>query len=284
MKMVIQRINCKKRCIHKFIWNLLFSIMIIVFDMRMSSKNNIATLALSYDTTVGQGIIELIPFLDEIEPDQIGQHNLSHPIEVSSTKAQSFDNSHENNSPQNKNQVSSNIDIKKVIDDQPATPNYKNTSNNEISQNVSDIRIQKKPINMKNRTPLHVKNKVLGFKEKEVVKEKSYKRTAIYKFENNITNDSNDSVAMNNSTTNSTQRFTKRLQMYRQKRFQMTRKFFYLQQQKRKLHYELSKPKNLSITCPEIGNHTFTNDPPFDVLGVPKCGDKVKPEIRYDNF
>ena len=64
----------------------------------------------------------------------------------------------------------------------------------------------------------------------------------------------------------------------------MTQKFFYLQQQKRKLHYELSKPKNLSITCPEIGNHTFTNDPPFDVLGVPKCGDKVKPEIRYDNY
>ena len=36
------------------------------------------------------------------------------------------------------------------------------------------------------------------------------------------------------------------------------------------------KPKN--ITCPEL-NVTFTNEPPFDILGIPGCGDKVQPEL-----
>lgn len=40
-------------------------------------------------------------------------------------------------------------------------------------------------------------------------------------------------------------------------------------------HYR-SRPKN--ITCPEL-NVTFTNDPPFDVLGVPECGDSVQPKL-----
>ena len=44
--------------------------------------------------------------------------------------------------------------------------------------------------------------------------------------------------------------------------------------------YELSKTKNLTITCPEIDNTTFTNASPFNVLGVPECGDKVKPKFR----
>lgn len=38
--------------------------------------------------------------------------------------------------------------------------------------------------------------------------------------------------------------------------------------------------KNLTITCPELGNYTFTNRPPFDVLGIPECEDKVQPQMR----
>ena len=37
--------------------------------------------------------------------------------------------------------------------------------------------------------------------------------------------------------------------------------------------------KRRNVTCAELGNATFTNAPPFDVLGVPECGDAVQPEL-----
>ena len=142
-----------------------------------------------------------------------------------------------------------------------------------IFQNKSVINEQKGLSNIDNKTSLHVENVVNRYKEKEVIKRKTYKRTEIYSIKNNITRKRNDTVAINNSTNNPTQLLQNRLQLYR--------KFFIQQRQKRKLHDELSKPKNLTITCPEIGNYTFTNDPPFNVLGIPQCGDKVKPQFRY---
>ncbi len=30
------------------------------------------------------------------------------------------------------------------------------------------------------------------------------------------------------------------------------------------------------ITLSELHNYTFTNDPPFDVLGIPECGQQVQ--------
>ena len=35
-----------------------------------------------------------------------------------------------------------------------------------------------------------------------------------------------------------------------------------------------------NITCPELQNHTFTNEKPFDVLGLPKCGDIINIEMK----
>ena len=40
-----------------------------------------------------------------------------------------------------------------------------------------------------------------------------------------------------------------------------------------------SKTKAVNITCPELNNITFNNNPPFDHLGIPQCGDKVLPEM-----
>ena len=37
--------------------------------------------------------------------------------------------------------------------------------------------------------------------------------------------------------------------------------------------------KRLSVTCAELSNVTFTNAPPFNVLGVPECGDAVRPQL-----
>ena len=40
-----------------------------------------------------------------------------------------------------------------------------------------------------------------------------------------------------------------------------------------------SKTKQINITCPELDNITFTNNAPFDHLGVPQCNSKVLPEM-----
>ena len=37
--------------------------------------------------------------------------------------------------------------------------------------------------------------------------------------------------------------------------------------------------RRVNVTCAELSNATFTNAPPFDVLGVPECGDAVQPEL-----
>ena len=37
--------------------------------------------------------------------------------------------------------------------------------------------------------------------------------------------------------------------------------------------------RRVNVTCAELSNATFTNAPPFDVLGVPECGDAVRPEL-----
>ena len=40
---------------------------------------------------------------------------------------------------------------------------------------------------------------------------------------------------------------------------------------------QVTKKKNLTLTCPELNNVTFTNAPPFDVLGIPDgCGSTVQ--------
>lgn len=42
----------------------------------------------------------------------------------------------------------------------------------------------------------------------------------------------------------------------------------------------ISKSKVVNITCPELNNVTFTNQPPFDILGIPQCWNKIEPELR----
>lgn len=42
----------------------------------------------------------------------------------------------------------------------------------------------------------------------------------------------------------------------------------------------ISKSKIVNITCPELNNVTFTNEPPFDIIGIPQCWNKVEPELR----
>ncbi len=37
---------------------------------------------------------------------------------------------------------------------------------------------------------------------------------------------------------------------------------------------------NLKIQLSELHNYTFTNDPPFDVLGIPECGQQVENQIK----
>ena len=41
-----------------------------------------------------------------------------------------------------------------------------------------------------------------------------------------------------------------------------------------------NKSKFLNVTCPELNNFTFTNEAPFDILGLPQCGNKIEPELR----
>ena len=45
------------------------------------------------------------------------------------------------------------------------------------------------------------------------------------------------------------------------------------------LHVPADASKRLSVTCAELSNVTFTNAPPFNVLGVPECGDAVRPQL-----
>lgn len=40
-----------------------------------------------------------------------------------------------------------------------------------------------------------------------------------------------------------------------------------------------SRLKIVNVTCPELNNVTFTNEPPFDVLGLPQCGNKIEPQL-----
>ena len=40
-----------------------------------------------------------------------------------------------------------------------------------------------------------------------------------------------------------------------------------------------SRLKVVNVTCPELNNVTFTNEPPFDVLGLPQCGNKIEPQL-----
>ena len=67
---------------------------------------------------------------------------------------------------------------------------------------------------------------------------------------------------------------------HRRKRLKFHKKLFRQERHNRKL-YQLSKTKNLTITCPDLNNVTFTNSPPFNILGIPQCTDAVKPKFRY---
>ena len=40
-----------------------------------------------------------------------------------------------------------------------------------------------------------------------------------------------------------------------------------------------SNSKIVSKTCPELNNVTFTNAPPFNVLGLPQCWDDIEPKL-----
>ena len=155
---------------------------------------------------------------------------------------------------------------------QPITFQSKNLTKVTLFQNQSVISQQKSISNVTDRIYVHAKNIIRKNKEKEVVKKKIYKKAKTYSINKNNTRNRNYDVAINSSSTNKTQLFQKRLLQQRN---------IYIQQQhERKMHNDLLKHKNLSITCPEIGNFTFTNNPPFDVLGIPQCGDKVQPEFR----
>ena len=63
------------------------------------------------------------------------------------------------------------------------------------------------------------------------------------------------------------------------KRLKFNQTFLSQERVNRKM-YALSKTKNLTITCPELDNVTFTNDPPFDILGIPQCAETVKPKFK----
>ena len=40
-----------------------------------------------------------------------------------------------------------------------------------------------------------------------------------------------------------------------------------------------SRAKIVNVTCPELNNFTFTNEAPFDILGLPQCADKIQPQL-----
>ena len=63
------------------------------------------------------------------------------------------------------------------------------------------------------------------------------------------------------------------------KKWKFHKKLFRQERLNRKM-YQLSKIKKMTITCPELSNVTFTNSPPFNVLGIPQCADKVNPKFR----
>merc|ERR1711881_603317 len=46
----------------------------------------------------------------------------------------------------------------------------------------------------------------------------------------------------------------------------------------------LYKPKNEKTTCPEINSVTFTNDPPFDNLKIPKCGVNLETKLYINQI
>ena len=41
-----------------------------------------------------------------------------------------------------------------------------------------------------------------------------------------------------------------------------------------------SKAMFQKVTCPELNNKTFTNDKPFDVLGIPRCREEARPVMK----
>ena len=43
---------------------------------------------------------------------------------------------------------------------------------------------------------------------------------------------------------------------------------------------QVDQPEIRSNTCPELNNYTFTNEPPFQFLGVPNCFVEIEPELK----
>ena len=66
---------------------------------------------------------------------------------------------------------------------------------------------------------------------------------------------------------------------FRRRKLRFQKKLFSQERRMRKLH-QLSKIKNMTITCPELNNVTFTNAPPFDILGIPECVERIQPKMR----
>ena len=168
--------------------------------------------------------------------------------------------------------IGSRVYMKNGFPNRPRTYQSKNLPKLAIFRNESMIRLQNAFSNATNKPSFNVRNIIQKHKKKEVVKKKTYNLSEVFSIHRNITSYKNDNNAINNFTNDPTQLLQKPLQQHQ--------KSFIELQEKWKDHNELSKPKNLSITCPEIGNFTFTNQPPFDVLGIPQCGNKVQPEFR----
>ena len=121
----------------------------------------------------------------------------------------------------------------------------KNVTRLAIFKNESNIRIQNTSTNSTNKLSFDVQKIVQRHKEKEAVKRKTYNSSEVFSIHK--TSYKSYSDAINNYAYNQTQLLQKRLQPQRKSSIK--------HEQQRKDHIQLSKPKNLSITCPEIVKH-----------------------------
>ncbi len=81
----------------------------------------------------------------------------------------------------------------------------------------------------------------------------------------NDTDISDDNVTISNEIPELTQLYPQNLTDYHQN----------LTHHKLKVHANLEKFVLSNVTCPELNNFTFNNEPPFNILGNPMCGNKV---------
>ena len=100
-------------------------------------------------------------------------------------------------------------------------------------------------------------------------------------FPYNVNTDNGTSIHTqpNNTTGSKNNKVISKMMNFRRRKLRFHQKVFRQERRMRKLH-QLSKTKNMTITCPELNNITFTNAPPFDILGIPDCAKHVLPKMR----